>query len=135
MQGYGLKFDHLGLATRNPDRAIAFLRGLGYRTGAAVYDPLQRVNLVLCESDDMPSVEVISPAGRSGPLETILSERSEIVYHLCFRSGDAASSLDAMRRAGHRVMPIGAPQPAVLFGNRKVSFHMIKGFGLIEMLE
>jgi methylmalonyl-CoA/ethylmalonyl-CoA epimerase len=135
MERFGLAFDHLGLATRSPDRAVAFLEGLGYQPGAAIYDPLQKVNLILCANAFMPAVEVIYPADQRGPLDAILAGNSESFYHLCFRSHDLAASLDAMRRAGHRVVQAAAPLPAILFGNKHVSFYLVRGFGLVEVIE
>lgn len=135
MNGFGLAFDHFGLATRNSDKAVAFLRGLGYDVGTPVYDPLQNVNLILCESKQMPAVEVIFPAEQSGPLEILLKDRNEGIYHLCFRSVDLAASLAAIKNAGHRVLQVAAPKPAVLFDHRRVSFYLVKAVGLIEIIE
>jgi len=135
MERFGLAFDHFGLATRSPDRAVTFLEGLGYRPGEAIYDPLQKVNLVLCPNACMPSVEVIYPADERGPLDAILRGNSESFYHLCFRSHDLAASLAAMKHAGHRVVQAAAPLPAVLFDNKRVSFYLVRGFGLIEIIE
>jgi methylmalonyl-CoA/ethylmalonyl-CoA epimerase len=135
MESFGLAFDHFGLATRNPDKAVAFLKGLGYRAGETIHDPLQKVNLILCPSAQMPSVEVIFPADEPGPLAAILADRSESFYHLCYRSRDLAATLAAMKLAGHRVIQVAAPQPAILFNNKRVSFYLVKGFGLIEIIE
>jgi hypothetical protein len=30
---------------------------------------------------------------------------------------------------------VAAPQPAILFNNKRVSFYLVKGFGLIEIIE
>ena len=135
MENVGLAFDHFGLATRNPDRALSFLTGLGYQAGGMIYDPLQKVNLVLCLSADMPTVEVIFPSEECGPLSAILADRSESLYHLCYRSHDLRTSLAAIKQAGHRLIEVAAPQPAVLFDNKPVSFYLVKGFGLIEIIE
>jgi len=135
MENFGLVFDHFGLATRNPDKAVAFLKGLGYRVGKTNHDPLQKVNLIYCLSTRMPSVEVISPAEEPGPLTAVLGNRSESFYHLCYRSRDLFSALAAMKLAGHRVMQVAAPQPAILFDNKRVSFYLVGGFGLIEIIE
>jgi len=62
MQSFGLAFDHFGLATRDADKTLTFLAGLGYRTPESVHDQLQRVNVVLCEHAAMPAVEVIFAA-------------------------------------------------------------------------
>jgi SAM-dependent methyltransferase len=107
---FGLSFDHFGLATRNSASAVAFLRGLGYQIGATMFDPLQNVNLILCESTQMPAVEVIFPAEQSGPLDTILKDRSEALYHLCYRSADLTASLAAMKKSGHRVLQVAPPE-------------------------
>jgi methylmalonyl-CoA/ethylmalonyl-CoA epimerase len=135
MDSYGLAFDHFGLATRAPDKAVAFLAGLGYQVGETIHDSIQKVRLILCRNDRMPLVEVISPADEPGPLAAILADRNEAFYHLCYRSGDLAASLAAMKQAGHRVIQVAAPQPAILFDNKRVSFYMVRGFGLIEILE
>lgn len=135
MNSFGLIFDHFGLATRSPDKAVAFLKGLGYQTGETIYDPIQKVNLVFCQSGEMPSVEVIFPTDEPGPLRAILVDRNQAIYHICYRSRDVAASLAAMKQTGHRVIQIAAPQPATLFGHKRVSFYMVRGFGLIEILE
>jgi methylmalonyl-CoA/ethylmalonyl-CoA epimerase len=135
VQGFGLRFDHFGLATRDADKTLAFLRGLGYQTPNAIHDPLQRVNLVLCKHPAMPAVEVIFAANEEGPLETILSQNPQAIYHLCFRSSDLAATLAAMKKAGHRSLVVSPSKPAVLFDFLPVSFYMVNGFGLIEIIE
>nr|WP_316639086.1 VOC family protein [uncultured Roseateles sp.] len=135
MQGYGLAFDHFGLATRDAAKTLSFLRGLGYQTPEVVHDPLQRVNLVLCEHLAMPAVEVIFAADEAGPLDAILAQQPQAIYHLCFRSRDLDASLAALKAAGQRVMVVLPPKPAVLFDGRPVSFYMVRGFGLIEIIE
>ena len=134
LQNYGLFFHHFGLAVSNPSQALSFLQGLGYQPGELIYDPLQNINLVWCGHLSMPPVEVVSPAESPGPLGPYLSKISELIYHLCFRSDDVAASLGAIRDDGIRVLPVSPPKPAVLFGGQEVSFHMIKGFGLVELL-
>jgi methylmalonyl-CoA/ethylmalonyl-CoA epimerase len=135
MQNFGLTFHHFGLATRTPDKAVAFLRGLGYEIGETIYDPLQKVNLIMCPSESMPSVEVIFPSDEPGPLAAILADRNESFYHMCYRSRDRLASVNALKHAGHRVVQVAAPQPAILFENKHVSFHLVRGFGMIEILE
>jgi len=135
LQGFGLEFHHFGLATRDAEKTLTFLRGLGYSTPRSVHDPVQRVNLVLCEHPVMPAVEVISATEEAGPLDLVLAQQPQSIYHLCFRSPDLAASLAAMRAAGHRTMVVSRPKPAVLFHYRPVSFHMVRGFGLIEIIE
>ena len=130
-----LKFHHLGLATRDPDETVRFLRGLGYSIEDPIFDPLQNVHLIWCEHDSMPAIEVVYPSDSPGPLDTYLSEFSELVYHLCYVARDIQSSIDAMKAAGLRILPVAAPKPAILFDGKPVGFYMAKGIGLIEILE
>jgi methylmalonyl-CoA/ethylmalonyl-CoA epimerase len=110
------------------------LRALGYELGPVVFDPLQRVNLVMATHRDLPAVEVIAPAGDDGPLASLLRKDAELVYHVCFATADREATLEALKRAGVRVLPVLGPTPAVLFGGRSVSFHRVAGFGLIELV-
>ncbi len=135
MQGFGLAFEHFGLATRDADKTLTFLAGLGYRTPESVHDQLQRVNVVLCEHAAMPAVEVIFAADKEGPLDAILARQPQGIYHLCFRSRDLAASLAAIKTTGARTKIVSPPKPAVLFDYLPVSFYMVSGFGLIEIIE
>jgi methylmalonyl-CoA/ethylmalonyl-CoA epimerase len=135
MDGFGLEFDHFGLATRQPEITLSFLRALGYRTHDPVHDPLQLVDLVLCRSPTMPAVEVISSADAANPLMAVLAAQPQAIYHLCYRSQNLAASLAAMKAAGHRVLRVSEPKPAVLFDNKEVSFYMVRGFGMLEIIE
>ena len=135
MPGFGLDFEHFGLATRQPEATLRFLGALGYESHEPINDPLQRVDLVLCRHASMPAVEVIWAAQAGGPLEAVLAAQPQSIYHLCYSSSDLQQSLTAMKAAGQRVITISAPKPAILFDNRRVSFYMVRGFGLIEILE
>jgi Glyoxalase/Bleomycin resistance protein/Dioxygenase superfamily len=129
-----LEFHHFGLAVRKSDKAIAFLANLNYSIGNSIYDELQNVNLIMCCHQIMPDVELIYPSESPGPLDGWLKEQSEIIYHLCYTCLDLEFTLTQLR-AKHRVMTISAPKPAILFGDRKVSFYKVQGFGIIEILE
>lgn len=135
LASFGLHFDHLGLAVSEPTRAVAFLEGLGYTIGPKVADPLQNVNLILCRSGCMPDVELIYPSDTPGPLDRMLAGRTELLYHICFSSDNEQYSLEAMRAAGHHVVNVSRQKPAVLFGGCPVSFFMVRGFGLIEIVQ
>jgi catechol 2,3-dioxygenase-like lactoylglutathione lyase family enzyme len=134
---WGLAFHHLGLAVKDRDLAARFLTGLGYRIGPTILDPLQNVLLSMCGHDRMPDVEIISPGDGSGPLDKLLSSHKDgLVYHMCYTSSDLDSSLDALEgEARFSVRPIAPPKEAVLFGGKRVSFYLIEGVGLIEIID
>lgn len=135
MNTYGLDFHHLGLAVANPDKAVRFLTGLGYSLEDQIYDPLQKVNLIMCRSKTMPDVEIIFSSDEPGPLQGLLKNRTELLYHLCFATKDLESSLEAIKADGNKIICVTPPQKAVLFSQRPVSFYYVAGFCLIEILQ
>ena len=134
MHEHGLSFHHLGLAVRKPSKASDFLKELGYRVGEVVEDPLQNVRLIWAEHLRMPAVELIFPLNSPGPLDSILESRSEMIYHVCFASRDMEASVKSLSEA-NRLITVSPAKPALLFDGKKVSFHMVAGFGLIEIIE
>jgi len=137
MRQLGLTFLHLGLAVRNPDAARRFLEALGYREGEFIFDPEQNVNLMLCTHPAMPDVEIICPASEGkSPVDRLVQRHANgIVYHMCYTAPDLKASLDAMKQVGLNPFCVAPPKPAVLFGGEKVSFYLIDGMGLVEILE
>lgn len=134
---WGLAFHHLGLAAKDPEAAAHFLSGLGYRIGPTIVDPLQNVRARLCAHDRMPDVEIISPGEGAGPLDKLLSVHKDgLVYHMCYTSADLDRSLEAMESDELiRVHSISPPTEGVLFGGKRVSFYLVEGVGLIEIIE
>ncbi len=135
MHEFGLGFHHLGLASRRPELTLKLLQGMGYSVTGQVYDPLQNVYLRLCMHPSMPTLELVAPADGAGPLDKILSTAGESLYHLCYETADPDGSVEDLKAAGHRVICMSPPKPAVLFNGRRVSFYLVKGLGLIELLE
>ncbi len=134
---YGLSFHHMGLGVKDPAAATSFLSALGYAVEPLIHDPLQNVRLTMAYHPVMPSVEIICPGTGAGPLDRLLEVHPDgIVYHLCFVTADLDASLDLMEQEREfRVHCISDPKPAVLFDMRKVSFYMLSGFGVIEIIE
>jgi catechol 2,3-dioxygenase-like lactoylglutathione lyase family enzyme len=132
---HGLAFHHLGLAVLNPQKALSFLKGLGYHWDSPITDPVQNVNLVLCEHPSAPAIELIFPTDSPGPVSNILKSRQELFYHICYETVDLKRSLNNIKEQGNRIITISPPNPAILFSGRQVSFYYVDGFGLIEILE
>jgi methylmalonyl-CoA/ethylmalonyl-CoA epimerase len=134
MDKYGLKFHHLGLATKKCDKVVNFLKGLGYSLSESVFDSIQNVNLIMCTNPSMPDIEIIYPAQTSGHLDIVLKDNSESFYHICYTCKNLSDSLERIR-AENRIITISERQPATLFSNKFVSFYLVAGFGIIEILE
>jgi catechol 2,3-dioxygenase-like lactoylglutathione lyase family enzyme len=129
-----LRFHHLGLAVRRPQKAFAFLAALGYHDGKQVYDPLQSVNLAMRHHPAMPDVEVIWPAESPSPIDNLVTGGRSLVYHVCFATQDAERALAELKAAGHQIVEVVPPKPAILFEGLAVSFHNVLGFGMVELI-
>ena len=130
-----LAFHHLGLAVASPEAAFQYLASIGYIAGNSAFDPIQRVNLAMRHHPLMPDVEVIWPSDGPSPIDKLVQRTGSMIYHLCYACPNAELALESLAASGVEIVPVSSPAPAVLFGGRKVSFHHIAGFGLIEMLE
>lgn len=129
-----LPLHHIGLAVPKPESAAAFLSAVGYQVGPVVHDPLQQVNLQFCTHALMPAVELVFSDGTEGPLRQWLQDDQPRMYHVCYQTSDVPSTLADWRLRGIRAVCVNAPKPAVLFNGQLVSFYMVKGFGLVELL-
>ncbi len=91
----------------------------------------------MCAHDQMPDVEIISPAEGPGPLDKLLSSHKDgLVYHMCYTCADLDGSLDALEGDDRfNVRSIAPPTEAVLFGGKRVSFYLVEGVGLIEIID
>lgn len=134
MLDWGLTFHHLGLAVHSPEVARVYLGGLGYQFKDPLYDPLQQVNVQIAEHLSQPCIELVWPGETSGPLDSILKGQQGVVYHTCYSATDPEQSLELMAQQGLRVMTVSPAKPAILFNGKLVSFHMVRGVGLIEIL-
>jgi catechol 2,3-dioxygenase-like lactoylglutathione lyase family enzyme len=134
---WGLVFHHLGLAASDPEAAAHFLAGLGYRIGPMILDPLQNARVGICAHDHMPDVEIITPGEGEGPLDKLLKAHKDgLVYHMCYTSADLDRSLEALEGDSQlSVYSVAPPKEAVLFGGKRVSFYLVEGVGLIEIID
>ena len=129
-----LFFHHNGLAVASPEPAFTFLKLQGYVAGRALFDPAQGVNLAMWHHDSEPDFEVIWPGDIPSPIDAIVKRYGPLVYHCCYETTSRDAAISAMEEAGLCVIDVVEGRPAPLFGGREVSFHIIDGVGLIELL-
>lgn len=132
----GVSFHHVGLLTDNPDAAVTVLSVLGYSIDRPVTDELQDVHLQMAHAGPgTAQIEIIAPRSAKSPLMRLLRRRDDHMYHSCFcvRSVDAVKA--AIMQNGLELHTIMPPTPSILFGSAMVSFYVIQGLGLIELLE
>lgn len=132
-----LTFNHLGLAVKDDKAALTMLGAMGYAAGERIHDPIQNVHVRLCFAERFPTVEIVQPGDGPGksPVDGVISKYNQMIYHTCYETRDLDETLAEYRRLGLQVLTLSQRQPAVLFGGRHVSFHMIQGVGIVELLE
>ncbi len=135
MNALPFSLHHLGLAARRPESARKFARALGYSIGETVHDPLQSVDLAMCDHPAMPSLEIVTPGKEPGPLAAFLRTVSELVYHLCYEVDDIDRAAKTLAEGVGSLRCVSEAKPAVLFGGRPVAFYLVPGAGLVELLE
>ena len=129
-----IQFHHYGLALKSFDNAIPFYQNLGYKCGKEIIDLNQNVRAILCESNNLPSVELVKPLDHNSPLENYLKRNNEIIYHVCYEIDISKISITDLLINNNYLCAID-PKPALLFNTRNVSFYYLKDVGLIEILE
>lgn len=134
MNDWQLSFHHFGLAVHAPEMARLYLKGLRYQLGEPLYDPIQKVNLQMAEHSMQPRIELVWPATAPGPLDSLIKGSQGMIYHTCFVASNVQHSIELMKNQGLRVVTVSSPKPAILFSGRLVSFYMVRGVGLIEVL-
>lgn len=126
------RFHHFGLAVKSFPSALRFYSNLGYTCGEPVIDNLQNVELLLCSSENHPTVELIKPINVNSPIVNYLSKCNEMIYHLCYE----VDNFDEIERLfkNSKSICVSKPTKAILFEGRFVSFYYISNVGLIEVL-
>lgn len=132
----GLAVHHFGIGTTRPEKTLLALRALGYVEERRVRDELQGVDLIWCIRGESPAMEIVSAIGPESPLQSIFARQLDAgLYHLCFEMiTPLAETLAGFESRALRVITVREPLPAILFDGREVSFHMIQGLGLVELL-
>ena len=129
-----VKFHHYGLAVKNFKEAKSFHKNLGYSFTDEVYDELQNVMLILCNSKVFPTVELVKPINNYSPINNYLKKNNELIYHVCYEIDTKNVSFNDFF-SNNRFICVSEPKPAILFKNRLVSFYYLNNVGLVEILE
>ncbi|MDA8312231.1 MAG: methylmalonyl-CoA epimerase [Actinomycetota bacterium] len=128
------EIDHVAIAVRDIDAAIAWYGGT---FGAQVAhrelverDGVEEALLEVAES----YVQLVSPTREDSPVARFLSARGEGLHHVGFRVADCAAALQAVKRAGGRVID-EVPRPGSR-GTTIAFVHPASSFGtLVELVQ
>jgi len=127
--------DHIGIVTKDMEKALRYYRENGYLCTEPLYDELQNVYLCVCRKQDRIDVELIQPVSEQSPVISYLCERETVPYHLCLRVMKIDHVLHALDEKNIAYEVVSERKKAVLFQYQYVIFILVKNIGLIELLE
>jgi methylmalonyl-CoA epimerase len=128
------EIDHVAIAVNDLDAAIAYYRDV---YGAEVdhrevveSDGVEEALLKVAES----YIQLLQPTRPDSPVAKYLERRGEGLHHIGYRVADCAAALDAVKRAGGRVID-EAPRPGSR-GTTVAFVHPKGGLGtLVELVQ
>lgn len=125
----GHPFHHVGIACNDIEAAALYVnRAYHVRTDTGtVYDPIQDAYVRLFNEGTPGAIELVA-----GPAVATLLKRNTSYYHICYATPDIELTIQRAAAAG--AMCVSPPQPAILFGGRRVAF-VYTMLGLVEFVE
>jgi methylmalonyl-CoA/ethylmalonyl-CoA epimerase len=127
-----MRFHHVGVACRDLEVEAAALSALGYRAESEDFiDPRQGIKGRFVIGPG-PRLELLTQTEGSRVLEPWLAKGVK-AYHQGYEVLDLEAEIERLKSAGAIV--VSAPQPAVAFGGRRISFLMLTTMFLVELIE
>ena len=127
------KLDHIGIAVRKIDDALATWRALGVDVQHVEDVPTQGVKTAFLSVGDS-NLELLEPLSEQSPIAKFLEKRGEGIHHICLRVDDLESHLARLKEQGFRLIN-ESPVPGA-HGCRVAFLHPSAGHGvLIELSE
>jgi methylmalonyl-CoA/ethylmalonyl-CoA epimerase len=129
-----IEIDHVAIAVRDIDAAIewyadTFGAQVAHRELVA-HDGVEEALVRVAES----YVQLVSPTRADSPVAKFLDTRGEGLHHVAYRVEDCAEALEAVKRAGGRVID-EAPRPGSR-GTMIAFVHPKSSFGtLVELVQ
>jgi iturin family lipopeptide synthetase A len=127
--------EHIAVAVSDIRRSMSHYRSLGFNSGEIVHDPLQQVNVVVCEKPGLDPIELVAGLETGSPISRILEKNGDTPYHLCYRVPNIRAFLQSLEDNNISYEITSDPKPAQLFDLKDIAFISVHGVGLIELLE
>ncbi len=100
----GFKIDHLGIAVRSLDKALAFYRDqLGLDVSLRETVEQEKVNVAMLPLGE-PRIELLEPTESDSVIGKFLEKRGEGLHHVAIRVPDLAASVERLKEAGARLL-------------------------------
>ena len=123
-----MKLNHLGIATKNIEKAEEFVRNTHdvKNSLGPIWHQNLNANLKILKINNGIDIELVE-----GPVVHSLIKKGINLYHCCYEVDDINFKINQLKKSGGLV--IIKPTPALIFENRLVSF-IHTPIGIIELL-
>ena len=128
------KLDHIGIAVKNIDEALAFYRDtLGLSSVGEEVIEEQKVKVAFLPLGDT-ELELLESTSPDGPVAKFIEKRGEGIQHVALRVENIEEALKELKEKGFRLID---QQPRYGAGNAKIAFLHPKATGgiLLEISE
>jgi methylmalonyl-CoA/ethylmalonyl-CoA epimerase len=127
-----MRFDHVGVATRDGD-ALADLFGTLFETPVAHRETFDGLDVTFLNAGE-GYLELLEPRTDEGPIARFLDGGGPGLHHVALATEDAAAALDAARAAGVEAVD-DSPRPGA-WGHEVAFLHPDSTGGvLVELVE
>lgn len=129
-----MEVDHIGYAVKKIGQAKDVFETLGFKFEEIIRDDDRNIYIQFGMNGGY-RIELVSPVdkGKESPVDLILSKNGPTAYHLCYKTDDIQSDIDALLER-HFILT-KAPAPAKAFAGKRVAFLYNAKIGLIELAE
>ena len=129
-----LQFHHIGIATRNFEKAIKTYQYLGYSIELHPLEvPTQKVRVCFLKKDGHPCIELIEPINVNSPVNTLLRKHGSGPYHLCYTTPNLKETIKLLKE--EKFLFFALPVESTAFNNKMIVFAYKEELGFIEIVE
>jgi methylmalonyl-CoA epimerase len=129
-----MTLDHLGIAVRSLEEAVAFYEGvLGLRVSGYETIPQEQTKVAMLPLGET-RIELLAATTPDSPITRFLAKHGPGLHHICLRVPDLMDALARLRAAGVRIIN---EEPGIgVGGHRYVFIHPSSAGGiLLELVE
>jgi methylmalonyl-CoA epimerase len=126
------EIDHLGIAVRSLDQALAFYANLGFADATRETVPTEKVNVAMLPAGG-PRIELLEPSSPDSTIAKFLEKRGEGLHHIALKVPDLLSTVASLKEQGARLL--NEPRPGA-GGHIYVFVHPASAGGvLLELIQ
>ena len=128
--------DHVGIVVHSLEEGILQWTELfGYnQMTEQVINSLQQVKVVFMSKENSLQVKLIEPLNEKSPIYRF-AQKGGGIHHLCFRTQNLDSTINALEKKKNEIRIIVPPQPGEAFDNESIAFALAKNNLNIELID